>query len=633
MIRSEYPDPSIKIRNTGYALDIMLETGPFNTGKGQREETSGYFNFCSLLAGSEGTLAFITELTLNLVPLPPHEIGLICVHCSSVNEAIRGNLIALEFKPGAVELTDKTVLDCTKENILQQKNRFFIQGDPGAILIIEFARDTIQEIKDIHKALELSMRKAGIGYHFPLITGKDIKKVWELRKAGLGVLSNVPGDAKPVTVVEDTTVRVDQLEAYIDEFTAILNGYGLGCVYYAHISVGELHLKPVLNLKDPAHVILFRKIAEDTARLVKKYRGSLSGEHGDGRLRGEFIPLIIGEHNYELLRQVKKAWDPENILNPGKIVNTPPMDKFLRYEPGKEMRKIETIFSFTTAGGILQMAEKCNGSGDCRKSFLMGGTMCPSYMATRDERTTTRARANILREFLTNSDKPNPFNHKEIYNILDLCLSCKGCKSECPSNVDMAKMKAEFLQHYYDSNSIPLRTRLIANISRINALGSKVPFLFNFFIRNKQISALIKKALGFSLQRSIPGLHETTFRSWLRKNLPGLNESVKHTDRELILFIDEFTDFNDIETGIKAVNLFNQLGYSIRTVPHKESGRAYLSKGMLRRARKIAEYNIRILDGVISEKLPMVGLEPSAILAFRDEYPELVTAELTSRAA
>jgi len=631
MIRNEYPDPSIRRRNTGYALDIILETEPFHEHI-QTGDNPQLFNFCHLLAGSEGTLAFITELTLHLVPVPPAVKGLVCVHCDSVNEAIRGNLIALKYNPGAIELVDKTVLDCTRENILQQKNRFFIQGDPGAVLIIEFARETMEEIQNIHRALEAAMRKEGIGYHFPLITGKDVKKVWELRKAGLGVLANIPGDSKPVPVVEDTSVKVELLESYINEFTDILKRYGLACVYYAHISVGELHLRPVLNLKDTEHVILFRKVAEDTARLVKKYRGSLSGEHGDGRLRGEFIPIIIGEHNFNLLKQVKYAWDPENIFNPGKIINTPPMDKFLRYEPGKKIRKIDTIFSFSTEGGILQMAEKCNGSGDCRKSSLMGGTMCPSYMATRDEHTTTRARANILREYLTNSKKSNPFNHREIYDVLDLCLSCKACKAECPSNVDVAKMKAEFLQHYYDANSIPLRTRLIANISRLNALGAILPAVYNFIIRNRFISTGIKKILGFSRMRDLPALYKITFRRWLRENLTGLNEAVKDTGRELILFVDEFTNYNDVGIGIKAVRLFNALGYSVRTFPNRESGRTYLSKGLLRKARSLAEYNIQLLADKVSRKIPLVGIEPSAILAFRDEYPELVSAVMVPRA-
>jgi len=526
MIRKEYPDPSIKRRNTGYALDILLESSPFRPEETDTEEESHSFNFCKLIAGSEGTLAFLTEITLNLIPLPPKEKGLICAHCHTVKDAIRANLVALKFNPEAVELADKVVLDCTKENITQQKNRFFIKGDPGAVLFIEFARESMGEIEKIHKELEAAMRSEDLAYHFPLITGDDINKIWSLRNAGLGVLSNVPGNAKPVPVVEDTSVNVEVLESYIDEFTAILNGYGLECVHYAHISVGELHLRPVLNLKDPEHVKLFRKVAEDTAHLVKKYRGSLSGEHGDGRLRGEFIPIIIGQHNYELLRKLKQAWDPEGVFNPGKITDTAAMDESLRYAPGQTEREIDTILDFSADGGILRMAEKCNGSGDCRKSAVIGGTMCPSFMATRDEHTTTRARANLLREYITSSKKDNPFDHKELYNALDLCLSCKGCKSECPSNVDMAKMKAEFLQHYYDSNGIPLRTRLIAHITKIYSLGARLPRIFNFFTSNRFFSGLLKRILGFSVKRSIPGLYKTTFRKWLKQHLPEINSTI-----------------------------------------------------------------------------------------------------------
>ncbi len=632
MIRKEYPDPSIKRRNTGYALDILLDSAPFRNGDTEDTEDVPDFNFCKLIAGSEGTLAFLTEITLNLVPLPPEAKGLICVHCLTVKDAIRANLVALKFNPVAVELADKVVLDCTRENITQQKNRFFIEGDPGAILFVEFARDSMEEIENIHKELEKAMRNKDLAYHFPMVTGEDIDKIWSLRNAGLGVLSNIPGDAKPVPVVEDTSVNVEVLESYIDEFKAILNGYDLDCVYYAHISVGELHLRPVLNLKDPEHVKLFRKVAEDTAHLVKKYRGSLSGEHGDGRLRGEFIPIIIGQHNYDLLRKLKQAWDPEGIFNPGKITDTPAMDESLRYVSGQKVREIETVFDFSAVGGIMRMVEKCNGSGDCRKSALMGGTMCPSFMATRDEHTTTRSRANLLREYITNSKKDNPFDHKELYKALDLCLSCKGCKSECPSNVDMAKMKAEFLQHYYDSNGIPLRTRLIAHISKINALGARLPQVFNFFIRNRLLSGLIKRMLGFSVKRSIPALYKMTFRKWLKKHLPELNAGILTQDKELILFVDEFTNYNDVEIGIKAVRLFNRLGYRIRTLPHLESGRTYLSKGMLRKSRSIAEFNVNLLKDHVSDDVPLVGIEPSAILAFRDEYPELVSRQLIPEA-
>ena len=259
----------------------------------------------------------------------------------------------------------------------------------------------------------------------------------------------------------------------------LLKRLNLNCVYYAHIATGELHLKPVLNLKDPVHVELFHTVALETAKLVKKYRGSLSGEHGDGRLRGEFIPLMLGNQCYNLLKELKDVWDPKHIFNPNKIINTPPMNTSLRFKPGADVPEPETIFDFSKDGGMLRSVEKCNGSADCRKSEIIGGTMCPSYMATRNENDVTRARANILREFLTQSIKKNPFDHPEIKEVMDLCLSCKACKSECPSSVDVAKLKAEFLQHYYDSHGIPLRTKLIAYITEINKIASVWPWFYN----------------------------------------------------------------------------------------------------------------------------------------------------------
>ncbi|HEX7411542.1 MAG TPA: FAD-linked oxidase C-terminal domain-containing protein, partial [Bacteroidales bacterium] len=549
-IRAEYPDPDLERRNTGYAIDLLLDTEPFKPG-------APYFNFCNLIAGSEGTLAFITEIKLNLVPLPPKEKALLCVHCHRLEDAFQGNLIALAHKPVAIELMDHFILEQTKTNIEQRKNRFFVEGEPVAILIVEMAEDTKEAIREKAAAIEHDLRQAGYGYHFPLITGTDIAKVWTLRKAGLGLLSNLQGDAKPVAVIEDTAVKPELLPAYMADFRLMLDSYGLNCVYYAHIATGELHLRPVLNLKDPKDLELFHTVALETAKLVKKYRGSLSGEHGDGRLRGEFIPLMVGEHNYGLLKTIKQAWDPEGIFNPGKITETPRMNSSLRYEPGKPLRQIDTMFDFGEAGGILRAVEQCNGSGDCRKTEIIGGTMCPSYMASRDENTTTRARANTLREFLTNSEQKNPFNHFEVYDSLDLCLSCKGCKSECPSNVDMAKYKAEFLHHWYKSHGIPLRTRLIANISKINKLGMQFPAMFNFFVTNRLTSSLLKKTFGFAPSRSIPVLYKFTLRSWTKAQA---DSGTKFPNGKVYLFADEFTDYNDVEIGIKAISLLNKLG-------------------------------------------------------------------------
>ena len=621
-IRAQFPDKSIHRRNTGYAIDLLLESKPFT-------DNSEDFNFCKLIAGSEGTLCFITEIKLNLVPLPPKEKALICVHCNSLDEAFKGNIIALRHSPVAIELMDNVILEQTKANISQRKNRFFLQGNPAAVLIIELSEKTRDEIDQKASVVISELRAAGYGYEFPIVYNQDVNKVWALRKAGLGVLSNLPGDAKPVAVIEDTAVNPQVLPEYMDDFRLMLVSLNLDCVYYAHIATGELHLRPVLNLKDPKDVELFHTVALETAKLVKKYRGSLSGEHGDGRLRGEFIPMMIGEHNYALLQSIKDTWDPDGIFNPGKITRTPKMNSSLRYKSGLQVFEPETVFDFSKTHGILRAAEQCNGSADCRKSAVMGGTMCPSYMATKDENSTTRARANILREFLTNSTKNNRFDHQEIYDVMDLCLSCKGCKSECPSNVDMARYKAEFLQHWHDANGIPFRTRIIANISRLNKIGMLAPSLFNFFVTNGFTSGLMKKTLGFAPTRSIPVLYKTTLHSWMKKLPTNQNIAI---NGKVFLFADEFTDMNDVEIGIKAVKLLNGLGYKVEIPEHVESGRAYLSKGLIRKSKELARENVTRLNTIVSENTPLIGIEPSAILSFRDEYPDLVGNDLKDKA-
>lgn len=623
-IRKQYPDKKVKRRNTGYAIDLLLESEPFTEGADR-------FNFCKLIAGSEGTLCFITEIKLSLVPLPPKEKAVVAVHCHSLEDAFLGNLIALKSKPVAVELIDSVIIEQTKHNIEQRKNRFFIEGEPAALLIVEFACSTKEEVEIRTKEVEENLRKAGYGYHFPVITGSEIGKVWALRKAGLGLLSNVPGDRKPVPVTEDTAVNPEFLPDYMKDFKAMLDKYGLNSVYYAHIATGELHLRPALNLRDPADVELFHTVALETAKIVKKYNGSLSGEHGDGRLRGEFIPLMIGEHNYALLKKIKATWDPQNMFNPGKIVSTPAMNTFLRFEAGKKTREIDTIFDFSSTKGLLHAVEQCNGSADCRKSSIIGGTMCPSFMATKDENATTRARANLLREILTHSLKKNPFDSKELYKIFDLCLSCKGCKAECPSNVDMARYKAEFLQHYYDANHIPLRTRLIAYITQINRLGMILPSVFNVVVKSPLLSGLLKKMLGFAPRRSIPALYKMTLRCWAKKTA-GTRSGEKKFGK-VYLFADEFSNYNDVEIGIKAIKLLNKLGYEVEIPSHTESGRTFLSKGLVRKAKKLAEVNVLKLKDIISEKTPLIGIEPSAILSFRDEYPDLVREDLKEDAS
>ncbi|GAA4417651.1 FAD-binding and (Fe-S)-binding domain-containing protein [Nibrella viscosa] len=629
-IRRNFPKPSIERRNTGYALDMLLGCEPFTPG-------GEPFNFCKLIAGSEGTLCFLTELTLKVVPLPPKEGGVVCIHFNTIDESLRANLIALKYQPQAVELIDHYILECTKDNIEQRRNRFFVQGDPGAILVVDLSSDDRAEIERKAALLEAEMREAGLGYHFPLLFGEDVKKVWTLRKAGLGLLGNLPGDEKAVAVIEDTAVDVRDLPDYIRDFNAILAKHGMYAVHYAHAGSGELHLRPIINLKTEEGHRQYRMIAEEIAALVKKYDGSLSGEHGDGRLRGEFIPQMVGPKNYELMRQLKYTWDPQNIFNPGKIVDTPPMDSFLRYEAGQSSPDFNTVFRYHDQT-VLQHAEQCNGSGDCRKTHLSGGTMCPSYMATRNERDTTRARANILREMLTRSPKENRFDHEEIKDVMDLCISCKGCKSECPSGVDMAKLKAEFLQHYYDAKGVPVRSRLIANFARLTNLASLVPWAYNAVFDTEPLRRIANRIVGFHPDRTMPLLHKTTLRKWFEKRGAwGREQGVKqpHTPssspqapRTIYLFCDEFTNYNDVEIGQKAVMLLEKLGYNVIIPEHGESGRAPISKGLIRYAKTLAERNVRNLKDLITVETPLVGLEPSAILTFRDEYPDLVDESL-----
>lgn len=615
-IRKEFPKSSIHRRNTGYAIDELLHLKPFQSdGKD--------FNFCKLLCGSEGTLALTTEIKVNLVPVPPAHKVVLCAHFDTLDESLRAVVLAMQYQPAACELMDKIILDCTKENIEQRKNRFFVHGDPEAILCVEFWSENAEDIDRQALALVEDFKKNGWGYNFPLVHGTDIPKVWNLRKAGLGSLANIPGDKKAVAVIEDTAVDVRELPEYISEFTAMMESFGQKSVYYAHAGAGELHLRPILDLKDKQDRKDFRAIATETAKLVKKYGGSLSGEHGDGRVRGEFIPLMIGEENYQLLRELKKVWDPKNIFNPGKITDTPPMDESLRYEEGQVTREFKTVMDFSKEGGILRAAEKCNGSGDCRKSPGAGGTLCPSYQATRDEKDTTRSRANILREYLTHSDKINAFDHEEIYQVLDLCLSCKGCTSECPSNVDMPSLKAEFLHQYYQSNGVPLRSQLFGNISKLNALGALVPGVTNFMMTNKAVSNIFKKSIGVAPQRQLPTLHKFTLQSWVEKNKNRL-QNIPEVKGAVFFFIDEFTNYNDVEIGIKAIELLHRLGYMVNFIDHVESGRAALSKGLLPYAKECALTNFNVFKDKITAQTPLIGIEPSAILTFRDEYPRLV---------
>src|SRR5690606_7655109 len=488
------------------------------------------------------------------------------------------------------------------------ENRFFIEGDPQAILVAEITRATEEEAERDANALVADLKSQGLGYSWPVVAGEDIKKVWNLRKAGLGLLSNVPGDAKPVPVIEDTAVDVQDLPAYIAEFGDILKKRGLYSVHYAHAGSGELHLRPIINLKTAEGVKLFRTIAEDVAALVKRYRGSLSGEHGDGRLRGEFIPAMVGAQCYAMMRRVKAAFDPDGILNPGKIIDTPPMDTSLRVAPGDPDPHYLTVLDFGASGGILRATEQCNGVGECRKSHRAGGTMCPSFMATRDERDTTRARANVLRQVLARPARDgDPWRSDEVAAVMDLCLSCKACRSECPSNVDVARLKAEWLQQRHDRLGVPWRTRAFAAFAPMMRLAGRVAPLWNTVAGSQLLAAPLRTILRIPGERSLPRVHATRLRAWHARhaNPPGMPRRGR-----VHLYLDEFTATVDVPIGIAAIELLNRLGYEVLLPEVVDSGRVHLSKGLVREAQRLARENVRRLAPLVSDDEPLVGIEP-----------------------
>ena len=622
LLQENFPDRSLRRRSCGYAIDEAVEA----------------LDLCKLLAGSEGTLAFITEMTVSLDPLPPKEKMVVCAHCNTLEGSFHANLIALKHNPAAVELMDGKILELSFQNIELKRNTTFIDGLPAAVLIAEFWADTREGIDTQAEAFEKDVMASGLVSTCTRVYGAEVAKVWDLRKAGLGVLSGMKGDAKPIGVVEDTAVVPERLPAYMQDFREMLDRLQASCVFYGHISTGELHLRPILNMKTAEGRKLFRDIATETALLVRKHKGSLSGEHGDGRLRGEFIPLMYGPEVYRLMQEVKRTWDPDGLFNMNKIVDTPPMDEFLRFEVGQTypIESMQTVYNWRAAfdeckvdgaSGVRSQAhalmcsiEQCNGAGACLKSNLIGGTMCPAYKVSHDETFSTRARANILREVLTRGT--GNFDSPEMAAVLDSCLACKGCLSECPSNVDMTRIRSEVLQQKYDRYGTPLRSWLVARMASMEALGACVRPLYNFFASWKPSAALIKRIVRFSADRQIPTLSRYSMRKLVSMEpQPG-------NGRKVYLFADEFTNHQEAELGLTFVRLLNRLGYKVEIPKHVESGRAAISKGCLRLAKKLAIKNVTLLKDVVSADAPLIGIEPSCILSFRDEYPDLVPQEM-----
>ena len=686
LIEENYPDKSLRRRSCGYAIDEVIED--LHNASKPLEERS--INLCKVLAGSEGTLAFITEIKVDLDPLPPKEKMVVCAHCDTLQKSFLGNLVALKFKPSAVELMDRNILELSKQNVEQQKNRFFVQGDPAAILIIELRGDTREEIDAIANQMKqaLMQNDEHLVYACSRVYGNEISKVWSLRKAGLGLLTGMKGDAKPIGVIEDTAVAPEKLPAYMADFTQMLERLGLSCVYHAHISTGELHLRPIINIKEAEGKRKFREVAYQTALLVKKYKGSLSGEHGDGRLRGEFIQLVYGDEVYALMHDLKKCWDPQQVFNLHKIVDTLPMDSMLRFDVDQKyaiekdlgrsaLRQAQgpkTYYDWKAAfdeckvegatgaknqlHALMCSIEQCNGAGDCRKSNLIGGTLCPAFKVSGDETKATRARANVLREILTRGWESEAFTvtncvpqfeknassncetqfaamqhilkSKELAEVLDSCLACKGCRSECPSNVDMTRLRSEILQQKYDVDGMPLRSFAVSYMATVEQLGHIVWPIYNFFASWRFSSNIIKRIIKFTTERDIPTLSRVTMRTAVKRECRKCHKQA--TKGKVFLFADEFTNFQEAELGLTFAKLLLHLGYEVEIPKHVESGRAAISKGNLKLAKTFALKNVNLLKDKISEQTPLVGIEPSCILSFRDEYPDLVPFELRQQA-
>lgn len=624
-IHNEFPKPEIHRRNTGYALDSLLASNMFTEG-------GPNFNMCQFLSGSEGTLAFATEITLQLDELPPDHTAMIAAHYEDLSACLKDVVSAMEHNLYTCELMDDIILECTEQNKKYQPYRFFIKDKPKSVLLLELRAHSRKELDSSVNDLMATLKASGRAYHLPVLRGDEIEMALELRKAGLGLLGNMVGDNKAVACIEDTSVALSDLPDFIDEFTELMKSYDQRAVYYAHAGAGELHLRPILNLKQSEGVQYFKEITTEVAKLTKRYKGSFSGEHGDGIVRGAFIPMMVGPVNYNAMVKIKQVFDPNGIMNPGKIVNPLPMDESLRYQTGREEPNVETIMDFSDTGGILRLAENCNGSGDCRKTASSGALMCPSYQATKDEKDSTRGRANVLREVLSNNDAVNKFDDQALKEVMELCISCKGCASDCPSNVNIANAKAEFLYQYQKTHGASRSQRLFGFSSIINKRLSKFPGFFNALYSFGPSASLIKSYTGVAKKRRLPKLSS-------RKLVSKLHNQAINTieDPDVILYVDEFSNHFDADIAVDTWELLNGLGYTVGVVNQLDSARALISKGFLEEARAAIDKNIEYFKNSVNGLVPIIGIEPSAILGFRDEFLRLATnksaaAELKDRA-
>ncbi|MBI3913083.1 MAG: anaerobic glycerol-3-phosphate dehydrogenase subunit C [Chloroflexi bacterium] len=613
--------PKIQRRVGGYNLDEYIKPQPFNLSK--------------ILIGSEGTLAVTLEAQLKLAPRPQHT-AVVVIHFKTVPEALQAAPLILPLGPSQVELADKVLLDMTRGQIeYARRMARFVQGDPGALLIVEFFGDSEAECKDKLVKLEETMARAHTGYAFTrALDAKSQQNILAVRKSGLGLLLGMKGDRKPIAFVEDSAVAPEKLAEYIRRFDEIVRAHDTSAAYYAHASVGLLHIRPLIDLKQVTEVEKMRSISRAISDLVMEYGGAISGEHGDGLSRSEYTEKIFGAELYGAFQELKHTFDPQNLLNPGKITNSQTMIENLRFGSDYRARPVKTHFSFAREGGFDRAIEMCNGNAECRKRLT--GTMCPSYMVTLEEKHSTRGRANALRAAIRGHLPGDALTSKEMFDVLDLCLECKGCKAECPSNVDMAKLKYEFLAQYLARHGVPLRTWLFGNIALLNQIGSRFAPISNWVMQSRVSHWMLEKLAGIDARRSLPPFQRQTFARWF-KSREGWQPSrtgrarngqhgcpPTHTKKQVALFNDTFVNFNYPEIGRAAVKVLEALGYEVILAERKCCGRPMISKGLIEPAKANAAWNVAALARYAEQGIPIVGLEPSCLLTLQDEYPDLV---------
>jgi FAD/FMN-containing dehydrogenase/Fe-S oxidoreductase len=581
-----------------------------------------------LVAGSEGTLATIVQAELKLVPRPPaHLRRLVMVHFESLRESLEATPLMLETQPSAIELMDRFLIRKTRQSKTYAPLLTVIEGDPAAVQIVEFYGESEAELSAKAQNLKQVLHKNGYpGPYVDAVTPQQQADIWEIRKAGLGLITSERGDTKPIDLIEDAAVPVKHLADYIERIDQIITQAGTTYAIYAHASAGCLHVRPLINLKTAEGLRQYRRIGSEAADAVIKYGGTISGEHGTGLIRGEFSDRLFGPQLVQAFRQVKAAFDPNYLMNPGKMVDHPAMDdiSLLRHKPDEPVLEINTYFDWSADGGFMGAIEMCNGAGVCRKEG--SGTMCPSYMATLDEAHATRGRANALRAAMTGHFDPVGLGSPEVYGVFDLCLSCKACQSECPSSVDVARMKAEFLAQYHDQHGTPWSTWAFANIHRLNALGSLAPRLTNALLQNP-VGKQAAKALGLPTQRPLPTLTPHRFSRQADPQPTSISPSAT-------LIVDTFTEFNHPEVGAALLKVVTALGLRLRLLRLPEQGccgRPAISKGGLSLAKSLAEANIGRLAGLL-DHAPFLFLEPSCQSAFTDDYLTLVAPDLQASA-